>query len=165
MGIFRNRGPRELDMFGPGDALIGAAGHLYGQNFDEGTLLHWLTGPANDAEELFSSKSSTKQKISLQIATTGIIEVFNSINKQGLKPGTQFALTRLIFKFATSAMVESADYPSVETIETQMCQATASATIRMAELKRIPQAHAILGDGMLQVATLMLMKDSFDSQI
>ena len=29
----------------------------------------------------------------------------------------------------------------------------------------IPQAHAILGDGMLQVATLMLMKDSFDSQI
>ena len=165
MGIFRNRGPRELDMFGPGDALIGAAGHLYGQNRDEGTLLHWLTGPANDAEEVFALNSSTKQKIALQIATTGIIEVFDLIIKEGLKPGTQFALTGLIFKFVTSAMMESSDYPSVETIETQMCQATASATIRMAELKRIPQARAILGDGMLQVATMIIAKDSFDSQI
>ena len=159
MGLFRNKGPSELNGFGPGDSLIAAAGHIYGRDNSEGTVLHWLQGPANGADGLFKANATEQQKAGLTLWTFRIIEAFNSFAKSGISPATQRILALDIHHFASEAITGSHNRPNGHALEVQLSIVTASASLRMAELKRKNQAHEILKDGMMQVGSLIFAND------
>ena len=159
MGFFRNRGPSELNGFGPGDALIAAARHIYGPEFSEGTVLFWLQGPANGAEGLFEANATIEQKAGLKLWTFRVLETFDSLTKGQILPGTQELLASHIQSFAAEAITGSEKRPNGHSLEAPLSIVTASAALRMAQLKRKSQAHEILKDGMMQVGSLILAND------
>ena len=159
MGLFRNKGPSELNNFGPGDALMAAAGQIYGMDFSEGTVLYWLQGPANGAEGLFEANATNEQKAGLALWTSRVIETFDSLTKGQILPGTQKLLASHIQSFAAEAITGSEKRPNGHSLETPLSIVTASASLRMAQLKRKSQAHEILKDGMMQVSSLILAND------
>lgn len=159
MGIFRNRGPRELDMFGPGDSLMAAARHIYGPDFSEGTVLHWLQGPADGAEGLFKANATDHQKAEFSLWTLRLIEAFNSLIQGQILPGTQALLASHVHQMAAKAITGSVKRPNGHSLEAPLSIVTADAALRMAELKRKTQAHEILKDGMMQVGSLILAND------
>lgn len=159
MGLFRNRGPSELNGFGPGDSLIAAAGHIYGRDFSEGTVLHWLQGPANGAEGLFNANATEQQKAEFSLWRLRLIETFNSLTKGQIMPGTHSLLASHVHQFAAQAITGSPTRPNGHSLEAPLSIVTAEAALRMAELKRKTQAHEILKDGMMQVGSLILAND------
>lgn len=159
MGLFRNKGPSELNGFGPGDSLMAAAGHIYGRDNSEGTVLHWLQGPADGADGLFRANATEQQKAGLTLWTLRTIEAFNSLTKGQISPATQRLLATDIHMFASEAIVGSQNRPNEHPLEVPLSIVTASAALRMAELKRKTQAHEILKDGMMQVGSLILAND------
>jgi hypothetical protein len=159
MGLFRNKGPSELNNFGPGDALMAAAGQIYGMDFSEGTVLYWLQGPANGAEGLFEANATIEQKAGLTLWTSRVIESFDNLTKGQILPGTQKLLASHIQSFAAEAITGSEKRPNGHSLETPLSIVTASAALRMAQLKRKNQAHEILKDGMMQVGSLILAND------
>lgn len=159
MGLFRNKGPSELNSFGPGDALMAAAGQIYGMDFSEGTVLYWLQGPANGSEGLFEANATIEQKAGLTLWTSRVIETFDSLTKGQILPGTQKLLASHIQSFAAEAITGSEKRPNGHSLETPLSNVTASAALRMAQLKRKNQAHEILKEGMMQVGSLILAND------
>jgi len=159
VGIFRDRGPRELNKFGPGDALMGAARHLYGPDYNEGTVLHWLQGPADGAHGLFEANATEQQKANLKLSTSRVTEAFDRLTKARILPATQGLLASDILMFASEAITASHNRSSGHPLEVPLSIVTASAALRMAELKRKTQAHEILMDGMMQVGALILAND------
>ena len=159
MGFFRNRGPNELNNFGPGDSLMAAARHIYGPDFSEGTVLHWLMGPADGAEGLFEANATKEQKAGLTLWTSRVIEAFDSLTKGQILPGTQKLLASHIQSFAAEAITGSPTRPNGHSLEASLSIVTADAALRMAQLKRKSQAHEILKDGMMQVGSLILAND------
>ena len=156
MGIFRNRGPRELNEFGPGDALIAAAHNIFGPDSREGTVLHWLQEAGDGAQGLFSSNATTKQKAALVLLTERLIVDFKSHARSGLNAESQRLIATKIHVLASEVISGSANRITRHPLEFPLSVATASAAIRMAELKRQHQANLVLKDGMLQVAALIL---------
>jgi hypothetical protein len=159
MGLFRNKGPSELNGFGPGDSLMAAARHIYGPDFSEGTVLHWLQGPADGAEGLFEANATKEQKAGLSLWTLRVIEAFNSLTRDQILPATQGLLASDIHSFAAEAITGSYNRSNGHSLEVPLSIVTASAALRMAELKRKTQAHEILKDGMFQVGALILAND------
>lgn len=159
MGIFRNRGPSELNLMGPGDSLLAAARHIYGPDFSEGTVLQWLMESADGAEGLFKANAKEHQKAEFSLWTLRLIEAFNSLTKGQILPGTQALLASHVHQMAAIAITGSVKRPNAHSLEAPLSNVTASAAIRMAELKRKTQAHEILKDGIMQVGSLILAND------
>ncbi len=159
MGLFRNKGPSELNSFGPGDALMAAAGQIYGLDFSEGTVLYWLQGPANGAEGLFEANATKEQKAGLVMWTLRVIETFDMLTKGRIEPGTQALLASHVQSFAAEAIIGSEKRLNMHSLEVPLSVVTASAALRMAELKRKTQAHEILKEGIMQVGSLILAND------
>ena len=159
MGLFRNKGPSELNNFGPGDAFMAAARHIYGPDFSEGTVLHWLMGPADGAEGLFEANATEQQKAEFNLWRLRLIETFNSLTKGQIMSGTHALLASHVHQFAAKAITGSPTRTNGHSLEASLSIVTADAALRMAQLKRKSQAHEILKDGMMQVGSLILAND------
>lgn len=158
MGLFRNRGPSELNLFGPGDSLLAAARQVFGPNTNEGTVLHWLMGPAGGAEGLFEVNATEQQKADLALWTVRIIKHFDwrTNLSSGIRPTTYGIVTEDIHQFASEAITGLPIRMNEHELEVPLCITISHAAIRMVELKRKPQAHEIIKEGMLQIGALIL---------